>query len=310
MLSRVAESVFWLARYMERTAGLIRVLRTNYITSQDEMHSFSWKSTLQTYGYLKDNDIEHIQYDSRKVLEYVMLDKDNDASLINNITRARENARAVQDHISKEVWQALNDYYHLIREDNIEWQLKYGDPVFAFDTLLKQGMCLHGTIDVSMVRDEAYNYLNIGRYIERCIISIDVLLIYLKESKLDFSKSDDAPFWRYLLYSLSGYELYLKNNKGLLRASLVVRQILHNPDFVHSINYCLLQAQRYFQRLRKDSAGESYQSVEFLLGKASNNVKYSPSNISDTQTINNILTTTRRDIFEATHALDQNYFGI
>jgi len=295
---------------MERTIGLLRVLRTNYIASQDDTNGFSWKSVLQTYGYLQAGGIESIQYNSRKVLEYVMLDRDNDASLINNITRSRENARAVQDHIPKEVWQALNDYHHLIRETNIARLLRHGDPVFAFDILLKQGMCLHGTIDVSMARDEAYNYLNIGRYIERCIISIDVLLIHLKENSLDLSLSDDAPSWRYLLYSLSGYELYLKNNKGLLRASLVMEQLLHSPYFVHSISYCLLQAQRYFQRLREESSGESYQSVEFLLGKALNNVKYSVSGTNDTQAISNILLSTRKNIFEATHALDQNYFGI
>src|SRR5580765_3161837 len=116
MLSRVAESVFWMARYMERTDGLLRVLRTNYIASQDEMLQLNWQSVLQTYGYLDVNEIEAIKYDTRAVLRYVMLDRDNDASLINNITRSRENARSVQDHITKEMWHALNSFYHLIRE--------------------------------------------------------------------------------------------------------------------------------------------------------------------------------------------------
>ncbi|MDE1192459.1 MAG: alpha-E domain-containing protein [Arachidicoccus sp.] len=310
MLSRVAESVFWLARYMERTSGLLRVLRTNYVGSQDELNDFSWKSTLQTYGYLKDEKIESVQHNSRKVLEYVMLDRDNDASLINNITRSRENARSVQDNIPKEVWQALNDNYHLIREANIERLIKYGDPVLAFDMLLKQGMCLHGTIELSMSRDEAYNYLNIGRYIERCIISIDVLLIHLKEVDFDLTQSDDAPLWRYLLYALSGYELYLKNNKGLLRSDLVIQQILYNPNFVYSISYCLRRAQRYFQRLQQDSEDESFQSVDFLLGKASNDLKYSSPDLKDAQAINEILINTRKNIIETTFALNKNYFGI
>ena len=92
--------MFWLARYMERTNGLLRVLRTNYVASQDEMKQYNWKTVLQTYGYLEPHEIETIQYNSRAVLEYVMLNKDNDASLINNITRSRENAKAVQDHIT------------------------------------------------------------------------------------------------------------------------------------------------------------------------------------------------------------------
>lgn len=310
MLSRVAESVFWLARYMERTNGLLRVLRTNYIASQDDVANFNWRSTLQTYGYLKSDEIASIQYNSRKVLQYVMLDRDNDASLINNITRSRENARSVQDNIPKEMWQALNDFYHLIRDTSIDRLVKFGDPISALDMLLRQGLCLHGTIDITMARDESYSYLNIGRYIERGIISIDVLSIQLREVAFDLSQSEDAPLWRYLLQSLSGYELYLKNNKGLLRADLIIRQILHNQNFAHSINYCLQQTQRYFQRLQQDSTGESYQQVEFLLGKTVNNLKYSSQNFMDAHSVNNIVLNTRNDIFETTQALNQNYFGI
>ncbi|ANI90173.1 hypothetical protein A9P82_13285 [Arachidicoccus ginsenosidimutans] len=295
---------------MERTNGLLRVLRTNYIASQDDVTNFNWRTTLQTYGYLKSEEIEGIQFDSRKVLQYVMLDRDNDASLINNITRARENARSVQDHITKEMWQALNGYYHLIREKEIEWLIKNGDPVSALDLLLKQALFLHGTIDETMARDEAYNYLNVGRYIERGIISIDVLIIRLNEIGLHLSQSEETPLWRYLLYSLSGYELYLKNNKGLLRADLVIKQILHNPYFVHSISYCIHRTLRYFQRLQRESTPENFQKVEFLLGKTQNELKYSSQDFTNEASVKNILLTTRKDIVATTQALNQYYFGI
>jgi len=79
-----------MARYMERTNGLLRVLRTNYVASQDEIKQYNWRSVLQTYGYLSPSEMETIQYNSRAVLEYVMLGKENEASLINNITRSRK----------------------------------------------------------------------------------------------------------------------------------------------------------------------------------------------------------------------------
>ncbi|MDZ4809452.1 MAG: alpha-E domain-containing protein, partial [Bacteroidota bacterium] len=122
MLSRVADSVFWMARYMERTNGTLRILRTNYISSQDEVKDFSWKTLLRNYSDAPAEQIKAIGNQSVKVLEHLLLDKNNGASVFNNITRARENARAVQDHITKEVWQCLNDYYHLIRDANIHQQ--------------------------------------------------------------------------------------------------------------------------------------------------------------------------------------------
>ena len=119
---------------MERTNGMLRILRTNYISSQDEVKDFSWKTLLRNYSDATPEEVKAIGNQSVKVLEHLFLDKNNGASVFNNITRARENARAVQDHITKEVWQCLNDYYHLIRDKEIHAQVKQGDPVTALDS--------------------------------------------------------------------------------------------------------------------------------------------------------------------------------
>ena len=157
MLSRVADSVFWMARYMERTNGMLRLLRTNYVSSQDEVIDFSWQQVLRTYSDLSPEETIDLEKNSSKVIEHLVLDRDNSASVINNVTRARENARAVQDHITKEVWQCLNDYYHLIRNEDIQNQIEFGDPVSALDSLIYQGMLYHGTVDITMARGEGFN---------------------------------------------------------------------------------------------------------------------------------------------------------
>ncbi|MFT4095215.1 MAG: alpha-E domain-containing protein [Niabella sp.] len=310
MLSRVAESVFWLARYMERTNGLLRVLRTNYLASQDEMKEYNWQSVLQTYGYLAPEEIEAIQYNSRAVLEYVMLNRDNDASLINNITRARENAKAVQDHITKEMWHNLNGYYLLIREPGIKQTIKYGDPVTALDALIKHGLFLYGTINVTMSRGEAYNFLNVGRYVERAIITTDVTDIKLKE--INYQLNDETvgiPSLRYLLYSLSGYEAYLKVSRGIVEVDTIIKQILYDEDFVHSILYCMVHISRYFKRLYAQSIPESHEHVDFLIGKALNNLKYSNCNLSDGESIRSLLSQIRSDLRSIATAFNKHYFG-
>lgn len=308
MLSRVAESVFWMGRYMERTNCLLRILRTNYIAMQDQMKDADWNSILYTYGFLQRNEVDAFQNDSKAILQYLMFDKDNDASLINNITRSRENAKAVQDHITKEMWHALNGFYLLIREDGIEEQVRNGDPVSSLDALVKHGQFLYGTVDITMARGEAYNFLNIGRFIERLIIVSTVLNSKLVELSFNLQEANESDL-RYLLYTFSGYELYLKSSHALLEPGLVIRQILYEQNFVHSIVYSLLRIERYFKRLFDESIPESYEHVEYLIGKALTHLKYNACNVDDAQSVIKLLNEIRADLFEITDAFNKHYFG-
>jgi uncharacterized alpha-E superfamily protein len=309
MLSRVAESVFWMARYMERTNGMLRILRTNYISSQDEVKDFSWQTLLRNYSDAPTEELEAIGNHSVKVLEHLLLDKENGASAFNNITQARENARAVQDHITKEVWQCLNDYYHLIRDKQINFQVKHGDPVTALDSIIHQGMLYHGTVDITMARGEGFNYLNIGKFLERAILSTDMLDIKLTELNYNLQRPVEVTALRYLLYSLSGYELYLKTHRGNFQTDHVLQQVIYNENFPHSIAYCLKQLFRYFERLETESLPESYSQLEFLIGRAMNNVKYSNIKLQDSDGLRNFLQQTRKELFGIAEAFNQYYFG-
>ncbi len=308
MLSRVAESIFWMARYMERSNRMLRMLHTKYISSQDEISDFSWYSVLQTYSDMEDGKLHEIDRNSQKVLEHLVLDKDNGYSVINNITRARENARAVQDHITKEVWQCLNELFHLIREPHIENNLHYGDPVTSLETLIRHGMLYNGTVDTTMAREEGFNFLNIGRFLSRAVITIDLLTIKLKEYHYNLVKHDDDPTWRFLLYSLSGYELYLKTNRGALEGRLVIRHVLYNTQFPHSLLYSMTRLNRYFQRLKNESTPESYSHLEFLIGRTYNQIKYS-NHGENSDELTYFLRQTRSDLLEIASMLDKYYFG-
>lgn len=309
MLSRVADSIFWMARYMERTNGMLRVLRTNYISSQDEVKDFNWQTLLRNYSDATPEEIQSISNHSVKVLQHLLLDKNNSASVLNNITRARENARAVQDHITKEVWQCLNDYHHLIRNAQIQQQVKSGDPVTAMDSLIHHGMLYHGTVDITMARGEGFTYLNLGKYLERAILSTDMLHIKLAELNYDLQHKVEVTALRYLLYSLSGYELYLKTHRGNFQAEPVLQQIIYNENFPHSVSYCLKQLFRYFERLETESLPESYKQLEFLIGRIMNNVRYSSVSPSGSEGLKSFLQQIRQELFGIAAAFNQYYFG-
>jgi uncharacterized alpha-E superfamily protein len=308
MLSRVAESIFWMARYMERTNRMLRMLHTKYISSQDEINKFSWHSVLQTYSDKPEDTHKLIETNSPKVLAHLIIDRENNFSVINNITRARENARSVQDHITKEVWLCLNEYYHLIREKDIEKNILSGDPITSLDLLIRHGMLYNGTVDITMAREQSFNFLNIGRFLSRAVITIDLLTIKLKEYDYDLVKHADDPTWRFLLYSLSGYELYLKKNRGRIDAGLVIQHVLYNTDFPHSLIYSLNRLARYFERLKTESKPDIFAQLEFFIGRCSNNIKYS-NLTNNSKMLKEFLPQTRQEILEIASTFNKFYFG-
>lgn len=310
MLSRVADTIYWMARYMERTHGMLQIMRTNYILSQDDINGFSWKPLLNTYGSeLSAEEITKTEKNTSRVLEYLVLDRDNNSSAYNNISQSRENARAIQDHITKEVWQCLNDYYHTIREPQIEKQLKNGDPVTAIDLLIKQGLLFTGTVKNTMTRDESYTYLHVGKFLERSILTIDILLMEFSERDSKSLQSVGARDLRYLLYSLFGYEIYMKTYKGNFSTEQVLELILYNPFFPHALMYSLYQLNKYFERLKPESVPQSYEQLEFLIGKILNNVKYSNLEADNFKQLNYFLLQTRKDLIEIGNSFSKYYFG-
>src|SRR6478609_492318 len=111
MLSRVAASFFWMSRYIERSDGWLRMLKINYASSQDTIEEFTWEPVIAMYAGLTDDGAAGLENDSRAVLKYMVTGKGNSNSVVNIITLARVNARSVQEHITKDLWQYLNEYY-------------------------------------------------------------------------------------------------------------------------------------------------------------------------------------------------------
>jgi len=184
-----------------------------------------------------------------------------------------------------------------------------GDPVTAIDSLIYQGMLYHGIVDVTMARGEGFTYLNLGKFLERAILSADMLSIKLAELNYDIHQHVEVPALRYLLYSLSGYELYLKTHRGNFQAEPVLQQILYNEHFPHSVAYCLKQLHRYFERLETESLPESYKKLEFLIGKTQHEVKYSSISSSDAAGLKELLVQLRGELIDIATAFNKYYFG-
>ncbi len=309
MLSRVADSLFWMSRYIERTDGILRMLKINYASSQDNTSEFAWKPVLKIFSFLDDAEIAKLEKNSRAVLQFMVVDKDNPNSVLNMVTKSRENARSVQDHITKEVWQCLNEFYHLVRDEKLSRLLKSEDPITVLDALIRQGTLYYGTTEITMSRGEGMCFMNIGKCLERAIQSADILQVRFNDLSLEEERMTDPSYWKYFLMSISGYELYLKNYRSGFETKNILEQIIFNINFPRSIHYSVLQVSRYFERLKNDRNLDSFEKINFMIGKLKSNIQFSNVDMILQEGLPVYLDRVHHELFAVGNALNQHYFA-
>ncbi|HLS37991.1 MAG TPA: alpha-E domain-containing protein [Sphingobacterium bovisgrunnientis] len=301
MLSRVAENMYWMSRYMERTGIQLRVLNSTYISDQDGLVKVDWNQIANHFSlnYPMDNN-------GGEVLSELIFDGQKDFSILNNVFKARENARSAQDHINRELWQSLNDFYHLIKDEYLKGQLAV-DPMTVMDQLIKQAMVYDGIIHNSMNRGEAFCFMQLGKLIERGLQLIDLLKYHLTLDKSDCEKPNEQR-WRYLLIALSGYETYLREQVGNLDPKLVFNQIMNNSNFPYSLDYNWERISVYLKMMKKEEIGLYHPDLNFISGKASSYIKYIQiPNDFDGQI--NYLNTVEKYYVDINRVLNNDYFG-
>ena len=272
MLSRVAESLYWISRYIERTDGMLRMLKINYAASQDSITEFSWAPVIKIFCGPDPDGLDE-EFNSRIVLQYMVTDRNNPNSIVNIITQVRENARSVQDHITKDVWQCLNEYYHTIKDPKLNTMLKKDDPISVLDILIKQGMLFYGTTEITMARNEGSSFMRIGKYLERSIQSVNILDVKFGSVDHNPDLLTNTSYWKHLLLSIGGYELYLKTYRQGFEAENVLAQVVLNNEFPRSVIYSLNQLIKYFDRLKNDGHINPG-NLSFLIGRLQSKVKY------------------------------------
>jgi uncharacterized alpha-E superfamily protein len=160
-----------------------------------------------------------------------------------------------------------------------------------------------------MSRGEGYTFMNIGKFLERAILSVDILNVRFINNSEDIDMAGEAPYWKYLLLSIAGYELYLKTYRTGFEARNVVEQVVLNHSFPRSIIYSLTRLQRYFDKLKREGDAISYQQLDFMVGKLLSKVRYSTPETIIQQNMHQFLSEIKNDLYAIAKALNQYYFA-
>lgn len=311
MLSRIADSLYWLHRYMERADGLLRLLKTSYILSFDRVqaNSITWEPALKIFTQLTDEEIDALKKNNAASLQYLLIDTNNHNSLRVLVNRARENARGVQDQITKEVWEQVNQLYHLVNNPAISDKLAGPDAIEVIDAFINSNDQFIGITDSTMPRGSGWNYMNLGKYTERCLLTVEYTHHFFKKAELTPGKKPDILFWRSLLLALSGYELHLKNYNNLNHNYNITKQVFFDKHFPRSVNYSLSRAQKYLDEIAAANPIQGSKNLKRLFGRTYSQVQYADPAIVAEEGYEKYLGKIRQQLNEFSRQLGQLYFS-
>jgi len=303
MLSRVANNLIWLNRYMERGSGILNLLKVNYYANQDSPELFSWTPVIKNFSTF-DND--YYTEDTIECIDFMVFNTENSNSILNIVTKARENARSVQEHISRELWLCINNYYLFLTDKELRIKLKEEDPVQFLEDLRKYHLMYDGTIDITQERGTSYYFMNVGKYLERVNLIADFTSLKLIEIANTSDNLEKSFYWKNLLLSIGGYQLYLKTHKSNFNQNHVITMVFQEKLFPRSVYYCVNKLSRHITHLIEDNELEK-NNLEFLIGKLESSIKYTTiQNIND-QGLNNFIYNIKEDIINISKNINAVY---
>ena len=292
MLSRVANNLIWLSRYMERGNGILSLLKINFYANQDSPELFSWTPIIKNFSS-SENDFE--TEDAIECIDYMVFNLGNSNSLLNIVTRARENARSVQEHISRETWLCVNNYYLYITDKDLPRRLREEDPIHFLEELRKHHLVYYGTSDITQERGPSYYFMNVGKFLERVIQISDFTALKLQEIANTSDSLEKGFYWKNLLLSIGGYQLYLKTHKSTFNEEHIIQMVFQDKLFPRSVYYCVNKLNRLIHQLI-DSNELEKNNLDFLLGKLESSIKYTTIENINNQGLNNFIEGIKEDI--------------
>jgi uncharacterized alpha-E superfamily protein len=151
--------------------------------------------------------------------------------------------------------------------------------------------------------------MNIGKLLERAIQSADIVDVKFSNIHTGFSNVSDITYWKYLLMSISAYELYIKTYRGGFEPKNVVEMIILNKNFPRSVIYSLDHIHQYFSRFRNEQNLDSYQKMDFMIGKLKSKILYSTPDTIMEQNLHQYLLDIKKDLHQIANGFNQHYFA-
>lgn len=265
MLSRVADSLYWMSRYIERTehtARLIAVKLDSMVEQTPEDAAASWARVTEA---LTGEKTVPSHLDAFDITGRLAFDRENETSLINSLALARDNARQVREALSNEVWENLNRLYLRLSPMTMD-SIWVHTPGRLFREVLEEMHALEGVTYSTLSHGEGWYFLELGRHIER--VQQLGRLLDLHFSAAQNSESGPKYFdWLVLLKFCSAWEPYTKRYTASIRPQKIAEFLLFDPEFPHSICFSVDRMTEALARVAPGAPPARRAAVERLAGR-------------------------------------------
>ena len=269
MLSRTADHLFWMSRYTERAENTARMLDVNYQTSllpqSNAVAKAGWQGLLSISELKPAYEVKYPGHsiNPTDVMDFMVRDEQNPSSIISCLQNARENARAVRGSLTTEVWETQNQtYLEVLR------MLKNGDfkrePAQFFEWVKFRSHLSRGVTLGTMLQDEAFHFLRLGTFLERADNTARLVDVKFHAVETDFmgatqEKDQEYDFyhWSAILRSVSGFEVYRKVYRDVIRPERVAELLILRPDMPRSLVCCLNEVMSNLAMVSSDPASET-----------------------------------------------------
>ncbi len=286
MLSRVADSIYWMSRYVERAENLARFVDVtfNLILDQPNMAASQWEPLVFITGDHEYFAEEYGEATQQNVIQFLVFDAKYTGSIISCLGQARENARTVREAISSEAWEQINSFYHNVRNTAGRSATTQNAPEF-FDSVREESQLFNGILDATLSHASGWHFANLGRLLERADKSsriLDVKYYTLLPHVKDVGTTLDDLQWSSVLRSVSGFETYRKQFHTIT-VHRVVEFLVLDRYFPRAVQFCIDRADDSLHAISGSPLNTYQNPAEQRLGRLKAELAY-----SDVQSIVNL----------------------
>lgn len=275
MLSRVADSLYWMSRYMERAEHVLRLLSVRLDTMVEDSEEAAQQSWLRLVAALGARTVA-MPVTAPEVTRFIAFDRFNRSSVLSSIASARDNARAVREQISSEMWEHLNRLYLNLMATSFEavWA---GQASSYFRSLIDSLFMFQGITHSTMRHGEGWHFIELGRYIERAQLMSRLLDVHFGEMPADAPEGLQKPRyfdWISLLKQCAAFEAYCRAYTARIEPNQIADFLVFDPEFPHALRFGVNRIHGVIEQIGTGAPQERRAACLRLSGRLKANLEY------------------------------------
>lgn len=258
MLSRVAENLYWMARYLERAENTARLINTTTQVLLDLPRgaTIGWDIITKVIGLDSSFSEHYSEANEANIMRFLIQDDRNQSSIVSSIKSARENSRTFREILPKEFWERINGLYLYIREQAPAAAQSRAQRYEVLNQITERGQSLAGLLVGCMSHDLAYQFIELGRNLERAdmttrIVDINSAILLPRDGGV--LEPIQERLWMSVLKALSAYQMYRRHVDVHVRGTAALNFLLLDPHFPRSVRYCLAKVDESLSTLPANS---------------------------------------------------------